>query len=185
MLDDFHDNDSEWREEKTNKKVLFGIISVFSIMVLMTPIAFADGPVMCFHKALWSGPTTVPLNTNVQWLIAIQFYTPVAIQNAVVTDNLGAELEIDSPFSASHGTASYITQGGSNQVRITWNIGNVPADTTCTLTFWVSTDLNPAGHQEYTSCGCYALNSGATIKYYYMGVKYSATADPIFITVTG
>jgi len=166
---------------------LFGIISVFSILVLVTPIAFADGPIMCFHKTLWSGPTTVPLNTNVQWLIAIQFYTPVAINDVVVKDNLGAELEIDLPFpySISQGSASYITQGGSNQVRLTWDVGDVPADTTCTLAYLVSTDLNPAGIQEYTSCGCYALNSGATIKYYYMGVKYSAATDPIFITVTG
>jgi hypothetical protein len=185
MRDIFHNNNQKRREEKTNKKVLIGIISVFSILVLAAPLAFADGPIMCFHKEIWNGPTTVPLNTDVQWRIAIMFYTPVAIQNAVVKDNLGAELEIDSPFTATHGTASYVTQGGSDQVRITWNIGDVPADTTCILTFWVSTDLNPAGHQEYTSCGCYALNSGATIKYYYMGVKYSATADPIYVTVTG
>jgi hypothetical protein len=166
---------------------LFGIISVFSILLLTTPLTFADGPIICFHKSLWYGLTTVPLKTEVQWLIAIQFYTPVAIQNAVVTDNLGAELEIDSPFpfSISQGTVSYYTTGKSNKVHLTWEIGDVPADTTCTLAFLVSTDLNPAGIQEYTSCGCYALNSGATIKYYYMGVKYSATADPIYITVTG
>lgn len=159
---------------------------MFSILILATPVTFADGQV-CFTKSIWCGPTTVPLNTNVQWLIAIEFYTTIPIENVIVTDRLGAELEIDLPFpeSITKGTASYTTQGGSDKVFLTWDVGNVPAETYCALTFWVSTDLNPAGKQEYTSCGCYALNSGATIKYYYMGVKYSATTDPIFITVTG
>jgi len=170
-----------------NKRVLFGLFLTFSIIVLTTPVTLAEGPTVCFRKRAWYGGTTIPLNTNVQWLIEIEIHTDSAIDDVVVTDRLGAELEIDLPFPASitHGTASYTTQGGSNKVFLTWNIGDLPADTYAAFTFWISTDINPAGKQEYTSCGCYELNSGATIKYYYMGVKYSASTSPITISVTG
>ena len=54
---------------------------------------------------------------------------------------------------------------------------------TATLIFEISTDLNPAGKQEYTSPGCYELNSGAVLKFTYNGKKYSAHTLPITVLV--
>lgn len=166
--------------------MILGVSLALCILVLGSPIAFADAPPICIHKYNY-GPTVVPMNTNIQWLISIEIYTPVDIQNAVVTDRLGAELEIDLPFphDITQGTASYTTIGESNKVFLTWNVGNLAAGTYAWLQFYISTDKNPAGKQEYTSCGCYYINSGATMKYYYMGVKYSMTSNQLLVSVTG
>ena len=42
--------------------------------------------------------------------------------------------------------------------------GLLPGDT-ATLVMYVCTGKNPAGHQEYTSPGCYNFNSGLTVKW--------------------
>jgi len=166
------------------RMTILGVSLALCAIVLVTPIALADAPPVCIQKFVW-GPSVVPLNTNIQWLIYIEIYTPVDIQNVVVTDRLGAELEIDTPFpyDITHGTASYTTIGASKKVFLTWNVGNLPAGTHAWLAFRISTDKNPAGQQEYTSCGCYYINSGATMKYYYMGVKYSETSNQLVVSV--
>jgi len=172
-----------------NKKVLFGILMIFSIVIPSVPIVFAyqteNG--ICFNveKTIVCGPTTVQTFTNVQWLIQIAVQIGADADSVVVTDRLGAELEIDPPFpeSITHGTATYTVQGGSDKVFLTWNIGHLNAFEQASLRFWISTDINPNGKQEYTSPGCYELNSGATLKFYVNGVKYSMSTPPLFITV--
>ncbi len=54
--------------------------------------------------------------------------------------------------------------GNSVKVHFMWDVGPMDAGETKRIWLVVSTDTNPAGHQEYTSPGCYALNSGATVK---------------------
>ena len=54
--------------------------------------------------------------------------------------------------------------GNSVKVHFMWDVGDMSAGETRMIWLVVSTDTNPAGHQEYTSCGCYQLNSGATVK---------------------
>ena len=43
----------------------------------------------------------------------------------------------------------------------------------------VTTKRNPGGKQEFTSCGSYVMNSGATLKYELNGVQMSATSGTI------
>lgn len=75
--------------------------------------------------------------------------------------------------------------GNSVKVHFMWEIGAMEAGETETIWLVVSTDTNPAGHQEYTSPGCYALNSGATVKAILArtGRQFSAETPSIWIRV--
>jgi hypothetical protein len=75
--------------------------------------------------------------------------------------------------------------GKSVKVHFKWDIGAMSAGTTKTIYVTVSTDTNPAGKQEYTSCGWYYLNSGATVKAIVAstGKQFSAESDSIQIYV--
>ena len=54
--------------------------------------------------------------------------------------------------------------GKSVKAHFQWNAGPIIEGETKTIFVTVSTDTNPADWQEYTSCGWYDLNSGATVK---------------------
>lgn len=76
--------------------------------------------------------------------------------------------------------------GNSCKVHLKWTIGDMTADETKVIYLVISTDLNPAEHQEFTSPGTYFLNSGATVKGFVEKAKggwrqVSAEADPIEI----
>ncbi len=101
----------------------------------------------------------------------------------VVTDNLAAEIEIDRVSSVSQGTLEIRYTGRSEKAHLTWNVGTLQPDEWAWFTLEISTDLNPAGRQEYTSPGVYELNSGPTMKYYVDGIKYSLEIAPIIHTV--
>lgn len=75
--------------------------------------------------------------------------------------------------------------GNSVKAHFQWDIGYIPEDETATIYVVVSTDTNPAGWQEYTSCGWYDLNSGATVKAILesTGKQVSAKSDSIQIYV--
>ncbi len=75
--------------------------------------------------------------------------------------------------------------GKSVKAHFMWDIGDMSADETKTIYVTVSTDTNPRGWQEYTSCGEYWLNSGATVKAIVdsTGKQFSAESDGIKIDV--
>jgi len=145
----------------------------------------------------------IEVGEEVQWRIEIVVgngFAPgsgpgVTFKNVMVTDMLGAELELDlgpAPWYwvgppallyPEKGTASYTLSGVSNKVKITWNVGTLAYMEFRTLTFYVSTDFNPAGNHEYTSPGIKYLNSGPTMKYRIDGVGYSIKLNQIMITV--
>lgn len=180
------------------KKVagLFTVLMLACVLPLTSPVS-AGIPYCWFNKYIkvdctWEiAPTTVtaPLGEDVQWLIKISVSLPSdwggPISNVIVYDRFGAEIEIDEPFptSVSQGTVSYITKGKSEKVFLTWKIGTLSPGDTATLEMQISTDLNPAGKQEYTSPGCYELNSGAVLKFRFEGKRYSAYTLPITVSV--
>lgn len=102
--------------------------------------------------------------------------------DVVVTDNLAAELQIDD-YSTTRGTVSWYTTGKSEKVHLEWTMDNLPANWNAYLYLTVSTDLNPAGRQEYTSPGCYELNSGPTMKFMVDGSQQSIEMNSIMIEV--
>jgi hypothetical protein len=77
--------------------------------------------------------------------------------------------------------------GNSCKVHFMWTIGAMGAGDTEVIYLVISTDLNPAGHQEFTSPGTAFLNSGATVKGFVEVNgrlrQVSAEADPIEIKV--
>jgi len=171
---------------------LLAVLMFLSTVLSVLP-ASAGVPFCWFNKYIYVdgswmiAPTqvTIPLGIDYSALIGIQVVAPVTIENVVVTDRFGAEYEITDPFPIliTHGNASYETKGKSEKVFLTWNIGTLAEGETATLIFEISTDLNPAGKQEYTSPGCYELNSGAVLKFTYNGKKYSAYTLPITVLV--
>jgi hypothetical protein len=132
---------------------------------------------------------TITEKTEAKWALVFEFTNPHSyeISDVEVTDRLGAELEIDEPFpeSITHGTASYETKGNSEKVFLTWDIGTLGPEETARLIIVVSTDINPAGKQEYTLPGIYDLNSGAALKFFdpVENMQVSAVTDPIHVTV--
>jgi len=171
---------------------LFAVLMLACVVLSARPVS-AGIPYCWFNKHIkvgevwYTAPTTVtaPMGQNVEWFIKITVHPPYPIEDVVVTDRFGAEIEIDPPFpySITDGTVSYYTKGNSNKVFLTWNIGTLPACHTAKLVIKISTDLNPAGKQEYTSPGTYELNSGAVLKFTYNGVQYSGYTLPISVYV--
>lgn len=183
-------------------KKLVGLLSalILTCVILSASPVSAGTPYCWFNKWIWKcgdgwvkAPTTVTttVGTDEYWQIRITVSVPVGwvgdITGVTVTDRFGAEIEIEEPFpvSITHGTVSYTTKGKSAKVFLTWEIGTLSPGDWAALVIKVSTDLNPAGHQEYTSPNCYELNSGAVLKFFDMyGKQHSAYTDSIMVEVT-
>jgi len=75
--------------------------------------------------------------------------------------------------------------GKSVKAHFEWSIGAMNSGETRTIYITVSTDTNPHGWQEFTSCGTYYLNSGATVKAIVesTGKQFSAESNGIEIYV--
>ncbi|MHC4352643.1 MAG: hypothetical protein ACYS0H_07990 [Planctomycetota bacterium] len=122
------------------------------------------------HKWLWShthpGIMPLPMGEEIGWVMEIRVVNtfPFIMQDVVVKDNLAAELEVDG-YSAETGEVELETKGKSKKVKLTWTVGTLFPGSRSSLRVYVSTDLNPAGKQEYTSPGCYELNSGSVVKF--------------------
>jgi len=170
----------------------------------------AGDPYCWFNKFILKGcdwvaaPTSVSaaVRTNVVWHMKIEIALPggwgdgvTPITDIEVKDRFGAEIEIDDPFPVD----GYPTQGDawwdngpgngrcrrpSGKVFLYWDVGTLSPGETATLRFTISTGLNGAGKQCYTSCGCYELNSGAVLKFMYNGRQYSVYSGPITVSVS-
>ena len=114
-------------------------------------------------------------------------YTPYEQDGEVrINGVLEGNLDKDGVTFGSEPFEFYIYwTGNSVKAHFQWNIGSMSETETKIIYVVVSTDTNPAGHQEYTSCGDYWLNSGATLKAIVdsTGKQFSAETDGIQITV--
>jgi len=173
------------------KKILPFVFLAALFVIPMIPSAAACDKRATITYEEWPNGI-VEVGEEVQWLVEIvvgNAYAPgsapgVVFEDVVVTDRLGAELEIDSPFPLwGDGSVSFTTSGGSDKVKLTWLVPDMAYGQFYSLAFYVSTDINPAGHQEYTSPGVKFLNSGPTMKYWINGVQYSLKLNTIMITV--
>jgi hypothetical protein len=159
----------------------------------------ADG--VCYwgglNPSLWDNDN-VPLNTFVAWYLTITVTNNHGhdLLGVTVKDRLGAELmlldadkstpEIDE-VGISQGDWSYYTKGNSDKVFLFWDVGDLGPGESATLTIGIGTDENPSGRQEYTTPGCYWLNSGATAKWIDPtdGLQYSTSSNQIKVIVVG
>ncbi|MGD8506199.1 MAG: hypothetical protein PVF15_05985 [Candidatus Bathyarchaeota archaeon] len=168
------------------KKLWFGLVlSVLWIFTAVSPIAQA-----CYKEAelisTGDGDMIIEVGEDVVWLFHISvsnWWGTNDFTDVVVTDKLGAELEIDSPFNMTHGTVEIRLTGKSEKVHLTWYVGTLSPGERAHLYFLVSTDINPGGKQEYTTPGWYELNSGPTAKYRVLGEQYSYEANTLGIWV--
>lgn len=100
-----------------------------------------------------------------------------------LTPDLGPAPGVAS--SPTCGTVAPLTPVGNNTngaTLLSWTIGTMGTGQTCELVLFVSTDINPADKQEYTSPGQHCLNSGATIKFKLNGVQYSHSTGAVCVT---
>ena len=161
------------------------MLGVVCLTAHVTPLAHA-----CYKEAdlirTEDGDMRIEVGENVVWLMHItvsNWRSSGDYTHVMVKDNLGAELEIDSPFNMTHGDVEALLTGKSKKVHLFWHVGTLAPGEEAHLFFLASTDLNSAGRQCYTSPGCYELNSGPTMKYMWQGHSHSCEADSIWITV--
>ncbi|NIS83363.1 MAG: hypothetical protein GTO14_24925 [Anaerolineales bacterium] len=86
--------------------------------------------------------------------------------------------------SRNFGLTLWLT-GKTDKVHLFWYIGDLLPGETARIIILVSTDLNPAGQQEYTEPGVYEMNSGATLKFTdpLQDTQLSAMTGSIYVTV--
>jgi hypothetical protein len=96
--------------------------------------------------------------------IVVRNPSPNTWTDTIVMDRFGAEIGV-SGATASQGRVTLSTKGRSDKEFLMWNIDMLPPGGVATLEVEAETDLNPAGHQEYTSCSYHDFNSGAVLKF--------------------
>jgi len=127
----------------------------------------------------FTGPATSNLYEDCKWILRIEITPTVSdIDNVLVEETLSAEIEVNEIKFVSHGAVDANPMGSKpdkSAIYITWTIDVLPLGHMAYIELEISTDLNPSGKQEYTSCGCYYLNSGIRLTYYIgnIGYKYS------------
>jgi len=171
------------------KKILLMAVLMLSVIGVAQ---FLDAANAC-HKTAYlistgDGDMRIEVGEKIVWQLVIWIhndpgvYGGSTLMDVVVTDNLAAELQIDD-YSTTRGTVSWYTTGKSDKVHLKWSMDNLPANWNAYLYLTVSTDLNPSGRQEYTSPGCYELNSGPTMKFTVDGSQQSIEMNSIIIEV--
>jgi uncharacterized repeat protein (TIGR01451 family) len=161
----------------------------------LTEAGQIPGAIKDLLKAEAQETLTVSVGEDVQWAIVMDIVNTFSytMEDTIIKDNFGAEIELDDFDSSkpeidevliTHGTWSYRLKGKSQKVSLHWDIGDLLPTETARLVLLVSTDKNPAGHQEYSSPGVYELNSGATLKFIdpEQEVQLSAYTDSILVT---
>jgi hypothetical protein len=102
----------------------------------------------------------------VKFLEVIQVHNPSMStwMDVTVADRWGAEIAV-SEAVPTQGTIELTTKGASDKVFLMWDVGDLAPGATANLVLHTMTDLNPAGHQEYSEAGEYEYNSGAVLKF--------------------
>ena len=132
----------------------------------------------------------IEVGEPVWFLEVIQVHNPSASDWTMtrVEDRWGAEIDVeiralfDNPPAPT--TAALTTKGKSAKEFLFWQIGTLGPGATVNLVMDAYTDLNPAGHQEYTTSGTYEFNSGVVLKFIDAdGVQQSFETGSVWVTV--
>ena len=117
---------------------------------------------LTINKTLIEGDLVVPLYTKVNWILNITVTNNGVYNqtNVTVKDTIPGEYYVVSTDPTDNVT---ITQTGSAH-HITWKVGTLEPGESKTLLVNITTKKNPAGKQEFTTCGNYSLNEGAEVE---------------------
>ncbi|ASJ08437.1 hypothetical protein A3L11_03985 [Thermococcus siculi] len=145
-----------------------------------------DGPNI--EKTLLSGNTTdIPMKTYQEWVFQIKVTNPTDEDITVtVKDTIPAEFNVSlARTAASAGTYEFrAANSGHNHhgghahpaTKLEWNV-TIPAGGSEHMNVTIFTRVNHGCQQEFTSCGEYNLNDGATL------VEYGITSNPLTVSV--
>ncbi|AIF70243.1 hypothetical protein PAP_09325 [Palaeococcus pacificus DY20341] len=126
------------------------------------------------EKILLEGNTTVPTHTYLEWKFRILVTNHGIERNLTIKDVIPGEFGVDeNRTSASKGVYAFTPHGKSTHLE--WNV-TLEAEESAYIDITIYTRKNPAGKQEFTSCGDYPLNDGATIK------EYDITSNSLVVT---
>jgi hypothetical protein len=187
----------------TDGGAISGLTTSSSWCITIDPIFWAD---VGFWEYYIEGNSNIPLNmtlpiticynppsliiiekTDVHWVLEFKVTNlfNYKIEDTIIKDNFGGEIEIDEILLQTHGDLTITLKGKTQKVQLLWEIGDLDPGETAKLILHISTDLNPAGHQEYTTPGIYELNSGATLKFFdpVQGKQLSKSTDSIYVIV--
>jgi hypothetical protein len=128
-----------------------------------------------------SGESTVSVGAEESWNITINIYGgPVDVENVVVQDGMGADLDDIQLVSCTKGgvvIAEKSVGKGKHKMRatmVTWDVGNLGAGDNETLVVTVTTGYNPLRNHkfqpkhEFTSADpAHELDGGASATYWY------------------
>lgn len=144
-----------------NFKLLISSFVLIVIFILLSAAVIADECDLTINKTLIYGDTIVPLFTELDWTLNITVTNngDDTQTNAVVNDVIPGEFNVTST-DPSKGSISITPKGKSSHIN--WTVGDLAPDESAILLINISTKENPPGKQEFTSCGNYSLNSGAT-----------------------
>lgn len=153
---------------------------------------------VCFDLPRWSSSpwiTKDPLHpTNPGPMEYTLTYTgqPIIGETVTVTERTSAtdpgtvvvSQTVEKKGELTFDDCTILWTGKSTKVHFMWEIGAMAAGEERVLFLVISTDMNPAGKQEYTSPGEYELNSGAVVKGINdAGKQVVAETDQIMLSV--
>jgi hypothetical protein len=124
-----------------------------------------------------SGPATVMVGEEAAWDITITATSDQDVTGVVIKDGMGADLDEIVVGAPSQGAAAAAKMGkgkmGATMVK--WEVGDIPAGGTATLTVTVTTGFNPKGKHQFTEAELmHELDGGASAAYFFEGIEYKS-----------
>jgi hypothetical protein len=156
----------------------FGILALLVAAMSIASVAAAD--VLVTTSLV--GPTAVVVGEEASWDVIIQVATDVDITGVTVKDGMGADLDEIVVGTPTIGVAEAVKMGKGKMgaTMVTWEIGDMLAGTTATLTVTVTTGHNPSGKHEFTTIELmHELDGGASAAYTLDGIDYETPAAPV------
>jgi hypothetical protein len=148
--------------------------AILSIAVLMVGLVGLAAAQLSITTSL-SGPATVYVGQEEMWDVTIEVTADVDVTGVVVQDGMGADLDEIVLGIPTHGTADAFKKGKGNMgaTMVRWEIGDMLAGETATLTVTVTTGYNPTDKHEFTTAELgHELDGGASASYWLDEIEY-------------
>jgi len=172
------------------KKILFPVLGLVLALGLALPMAAGANavPEVVVTTDIISGPDPVTVGVEATWEIEITVTVSGGdVQDVVVQDGMGADLDDIVLGTPSQGTANAAKRGKGRMgaTMVTWDVGDLIDGATETLVVSVTTGVNPRGKHEFTSPDLeHELDGGASATYWYEDTEYeSLETAPVSVEV--